>query len=206
MTNFIHRAHGYTTDGSHWSFTLTTSGVISETSAESAFSSAIVGYFTDANVKQYYSTGFKLDRTSTSTTSATFHQVTKTTTVQATFGTSSATQLPTALSPVWSLRSANVERWGRGRVYLPTPTIGSLSTSNNGAIDSTHATNMGTALATAAGVLQSAGLEMILWTRRPTQDGRAAYLTVPVVSRTLSEKWGHQHRRNDKVLHPSVNA
>ena len=161
MTNFIHRAHGYTTDGSHWSFTLTTSGVISETSAESAFSSAIVGYFTDANVKQYYSTGFKLDRTSTSTTSTTFHQVTKTTTVQATFGTSSATQLPTALSPVWSLRSANVERWGRGRVYLPTPTIGSLSTSNNGAIDSTHATNMGTALATAAGLAAGSAVVII---------------------------------------------
>lgn len=206
MTNFIHRAHGFTTDSSHWSFTLTTSGTVSETSAESTFSAAVVGFFTDTNVKGYYSTGFKLDRTTTWTTSATFHTVSKTVTTQSTFGTSSSTQLPTALCPVWTLESNQVERWGRGRVYLPTPTVGSLSTSNTGALDTTHATNIGTALANLATALQGGGLTMILWTRRATQDGRAAYQTVPVVSRSLSLRYGAQHRRNQKNTYARVNA
>ena len=202
MTNYLHRATGYTTDASHWSFTLTTSGSISETAAEAAFSAAIVGYFTDANVKVYYSTGFKLSQTTTSTTSTTFHQTTKTTTTHSTFGTSGATQLPTALCPVWTLNSTELARWGRGRVFLPTPTIGSLSTANTGVMDSTHAANMASALATVRASLQTAGLQMVLWTREATKDGRPAFSTIPVVSGYVSNKFHFQTRRGDKLVWP----
>lgn len=206
MPNFLHKASGTLGDGSFWSFGLTTGGSITEAAAETAWGNAVVAFFSDTNVKAYYSASFLLSATSTSTASATFHQTTKTTTSHSVAGTSTGAQLPTVLSPVWSLYSGNATKDGRGRIYLPAPTTTVLGAVSSGHLDATVAGDIGTALATLWSSLNTAGLTPILYVRRTTRGGTPAYTTTDITSRKLQGKVHVQKRRGDKIIAPTYSA
>ena len=201
MTYFLHKANGKFADGGFWSFGLTTSGAVSEASAETTWANAVVGFFTDTNVKTYYSTGLELTATSTSTASSTFHQTTKTTTSHTTSGAATGNQLPTVLGLVVSMYTANATRDGRGRWFLPAATTDVLDSSpQDGQLSATAGGNLGTAVAAIFTALGTGGLTPILWTRRATRGGTPAYSVSNITSRKVQGKLHVQKRRSDKII------
>lgn len=204
MTFFLHSAKGTQADGSFWSFGLVTSGSISEAAAETGWSGAVSGFFSNATVKTYYTAGTELTATSTSTASSTFHQTTKTTTSHAVVGTSTADQLPMRLTVILSLYSAQATRYGRGRMKFPAPSSNTLSTDNKGMIDSTVATAIASAATTMFGALGTAGLTPVLVTRRKTVSGVAPYSTRDITSGLVWHHFGTLRRRADKIVAAST--
>jgi hypothetical protein len=200
MAFFLHKASGTFGDGGFWSFGIQSSGSISEAAAETAWGTAIAAFFGDTNVKTYYSTATTLTATSTSTASATFHQTTKTVTSHSVAGTATDAQLSTRTSPVCSVYTANAVRYGRGRIFLPSPTYAVLGTGTTGELDATVAGHIATALTTMFGSLTTAGLTQILYTHKATRGGVPAYTTSQVVRRELQGKLRTQRRRSDKII------
>lgn len=200
MAFFLHKASGTFGDGGFWSFGIQTSGSISEAAAETAWGNAVAAFFGDTNVKTYYSTGTELTETSSSTASATFHQTTKTSTSHAVAGTATDAQMSTRTAVVCSVYTDQAVRSGRGRIFLPAPTYAVLGTSDTGNLDATVAGHIASALTTMFGSLTTAGLTQILYTRRATRGGIAAYTTSQVASRALQGKLRTQRRRSDKII------
>lgn len=200
MTYFLHSAKGTQADGSFWSFGLVTSGAISEAAAESGWSGAVAGFFSDAAVVTYYTAGTTLTGTASSTASSTFHQTTKTSTSLSHVGTSVADQLPMRLTVILSLYSAQATRYGRGRIKLPAPSSNVLSTDNKGMIDAAIGANIAAAAASMFGALGTAGLTPVLVTRRKTVSGVAQYSTRDITSGLLWHHFGTLRRRADKIV------
>jgi hypothetical protein len=200
MTFFLHKANGVQSTGGFWSFGLTTSGSVSEAAAETAWSGAVNTFFTGTVGTSYYSTGTELTQTSTSTASDTFRQTTKTVTTHTTAGGSGDPMLPEFCSVILSLYSASATRYGHGRWYLPSPSIGILASDTSGHIDSTAQTDFATALTTLFSSLSTAGLSPVLVTRRPTVTGAAQYSTRAIVRGSVPNQLEVQHRRGDKIV------
>ena len=200
MTFFLHKASGTFDDGGFWSFGATTSGSISEAAAETAWGGAVAAFFGDANVATYYSTGTVLTSTSTSTASATFKQTTKTYTTHAVPGTSANAQLPTVLGVVMSRYTANANKTGRGRIFLPAPAVDVLGTGLTGHLDATVGDNIKAAIDTLYTSLTTAGLTEILYTHETTREGTAQYTTSQVIRREVQGKIHVQKRRSDKII------
>lgn len=203
MTFFLHKANGIFGDGGFWSFGSTTSGSISEAAAETAWAGAVAAFFGDVNVKTYYSTGTELTATSSSTASSTFHQTTITRTAHSVSGTATDAQMSTSTSPVLSLYTAQAQKYGRGRIFLPSPSYIVLGTADTGQLDPTIAGHIATALTTLFTSLTTAGLTQVLYTRRETKSGVAPYTTTQVTNRHLQGKLRVQRRRSDKIIAPT---
>lgn len=200
MANFMHRASGVFADGGFWSFGIDSSGSVSESSAEGTWAGAVAAFFADTNVKTYYSTGTELTLTSTSTASATWRQTTKTETTHAVSGTGTDAQLSTRTSMVCSFYTANATRWGRGRMFLPSPTYAVLGSATTGHLDATIAGNIASALTTMFGSIAAGGLNQLIHTEKETKDGIPPYTTSLITSRRLQGKLMTQRRRSDKIV------
>lgn len=206
MAFFLHNAKGIFGDGGFWSFNIQTSGSISEAAAEAAWGAAVVNFFSDTNVKTYYQPGLELTGTSSSTASATFHQTSITRTSHSTVGTGTAKQLPTYVGLVVSYYTAQATKYGRGRSFLPAPNYNVLATADTGELDATVAGHIASALTTAFTSLTTAGLTQILYTRKATRGGVAAYTTTQVTNRHLQGKLHVQKRRSDKIIGATYNV
>lgn len=200
MTFFLHNAHGTFQSGAAWSFGIETTGSISEATAQTAWDGAVQGFFTDANVTTYYSPALTFLGTSTSTASPTFHQTTITRTGHTTAGTATTPQLPPVLGMVCSFYTAQAQKYGRGRIFLPAPCSAVLASGTSGHMDATIAGNIATALTAMFQALTTAGLDQILYTRRATRSGVAQYTTTAVTARALQGKLHVQKRREDKIF------
>lgn len=200
MTFFMHTANGTLGDASFWSFGLVTSGSVSEAAAETAWANAVVAFFTDTNVKTYYHPDFTLTQTASSTASPTFHQTTKTVTSHSTVGTSTGVQLPSRLTPLISLYTAQATRWGRGRMKLPSPTSTVLATTGTGELDATVRANIASAASTWLAALVTAGLTPVLVHRKVTLTGPAQYSTTQYASGLVWGRLDTLRRRGDKIV------
>ena len=200
MTFFMHKANGIQSTGGFWSFGLLTSGSISEAAAETAWGGAIATFFSGTVGTSYYSTGTEYTQSSTSTASATFRQTTKTVTTHAVSGGSGDPMLPEFNAVVLSLYSASATRYGHGRWYLPSPSVGILASDTSGHIDPTALTAFATACTLIFTTLSTAGLSPVLVTRRPTVTGAAQYSTRAIVRGSIPNQLEVQHRRGDKII------
>lgn len=200
MTFFLHTAKGTMADGSFWSFGLVTSGSVSEAGAEVTWSGAVDGFFSDTNVTLYYTPGFTLVSTATSTASSQFKQTTKTTTSVGTVGTSTGEQLPVRNSLVLSLYTAQATRWGRGRMTLPAPSTTVLATDDSGELGSTVRANIASAAAGLFSALSTGSLSPVLVHRRAISGGPAAFSTTAIASGVVFGRLDTQRRRGDKVV------
>lgn len=205
MTFFLHTAKGTMADGSFWSFGLVTSGSVSEAGAETTWSGAVDGFFTDANVTTYYTPGFTLVSTATSTASSTFKQTTKSTTSLGTAGTSTGEQLPVRNSVLLSLYTAQATRWGRGRMTLPAPSTTVLATDDTGHIAATPLTNLASAAAGLFSALSTGSLSPVIVHRTAISGGPSAFSTTAIASGLIYNHFDTQRRRGDKTV-PSSHA
>lgn len=200
MAFFLHTAKGTMADGSFWSFGLVTSGSVSEAGAETTWSGAVDGFFTDTNVTLYYTPGFTLVSTATSTASSQFKQTTKTSTSVGTVGTSSGEQLPVRNSVVLSLYTAQATRWGRGRMTLPAMSTTVLATDDTGHIASTPLTNIASAAAGLFSALATGSLSPVIVHRNAIPGGPAQYATTAIASGLVYNHFDTQRRRGDKIV------
>ena len=200
MAFFLHSANGTLAGGSFWSFGLVTSGSVSEAGAQTTWDGAVSGFFADAVVTTYYTPGFTLVSTATSTASSQFKQTTKSTTAVGTHGTSTGEQLSPRTSVVLSLYTAQATRWGRGRMTLPAPSSTVLATDDTGTISATARA----AIASAAGDLFSAlatgSLSPVIVHRRAISGGPAAFDTTAIASGLVYGHFDTQRRRGDKLV------
>lgn len=200
MTFFLHKANGTQADGSFWSFGLVTSGSVTEAGAETTWAGAVAGFFADATVTTYYTPGFTLVSTSTSTASSQFKQTTKSTTSHGTHGTSTGEQLPVRNSVVLSLYTDQATRWGRGRITLPAPSYTVLATDDSGHISATARAAIASAAQTMFSALSTGSLSAVILHRRAITGGPSAFSTTAVASGLVYGQLDTQRRRGDKVV------
>jgi hypothetical protein len=200
MPNYLHVANGTLSSGAFWSFGLRSQGSISEGAAQTAWHTAVSGFFSTAGVEALYSSGMHLTKTSTSTASSTWKQTTITRNTETAAGTSSAQELPDYASMLVTYRAATADKSSHGRWYLPAPVAGSLSIGTGGHLSSTTITVMAGALATMRNAITSAGLTPVILTRKPTKSGLPAYNTRAVTEWELVSTLAVQTRRGDKLI------
>lgn len=199
MTNFMHTASGILPGGFPWSFTLKSTGSISEAAAQTLWAAAINSFFTTAGVAALYSTAWSVTSTSTSTASASWKQTTKTTTNTTHAGTAATQELPDQMSMIVTARTANATKSGHGRMYFPAPVAAALAVGGGGLISAGSLTTLAGALSTQMTTLVTGGLSLQLLTRKATLN-RPALSLQTVTGLEIVNKLGVQRRRADKLV------
>lgn len=200
MTNYLHKASGVLSSGAFWSFGLKSTGSISESAAETAWSSAVNAFFATAGVAALYSTGMELTATSTSTASSTWKQTTITRTSHTAAGSAATQELPDQDAMIVTYRSANATKSGHGRWFLPAPVAAALAVGTGGHLSTGSTTTLTGALATLRNSLVTAGLSPVILTRKATLSGLPAFNTQAVTTWELVHTLGVQTRRGDKLV------
>lgn len=200
MAFFLHSAKGTQADGSFWSFGLVTSGSVSEAGAQNTWDGAVSGFFADAVITTYYTPGFTLVSTATSTASSQFKQTTKTSTADGTHGTSTGEQLPVRNTVLLSLYTAQATRWGRGRITLPAPSTTVLATDDTGDISATARAAYATAAGDLFSALSTGSLSPVIVHRRAISGGPAAFDTTAITTGLVYNRFDTQRRRGDKIV------
>lgn len=200
MANFLHTARGTLASGAFWSFTMKSSGSISEGAAETAWGGAIAGFFGTAGVEALYSTGCTLTQTTTSTASASWKQTTITRTTHAVSGTAATQELPDYCAMVVTYRAATADKSSHGRWFLPAPVAAALSAGTGGHLSAGSVTTLAGALTTARNAITGAGLQPLILTRKATKSGLPALNTRLVTEWELVHTLAVQNRRGDKLI------
>lgn len=200
MANFLHTAKGTLVSGAFWSFTMKSSGSISEAAAETAWTGAINGFFSATAVAALYDEGFTLTGTSTSTASAAWKQTTITRTSHTTHGTATTQELPDYCAMVVTYRAATADKSSHGRWFMPAPVAAALGDGTGGHLSSGSITTLTGALTTARNAITGAGLQPLILTRKATKSGLPALNTRLVTEWELVSTLAVQNRRGDKLI------
>lgn len=200
MANFLHTAKGTLVSGAFWSFTLKSSGSISEAAAETAWGGAVNGFFATAGVASLYDEGFHLTGTSTSTASAAWKQTTITRTTHSTAGTGTTQELPDYCAMVVTYRAATADKSSHGRWFLPAPLAAALADGTGGHLSAGSITTLTGALTTMRNAITGAGLQPLILTRKATKSGLPALNTRLVTEWELVSTLAVQTRRGDKLI------
>ena len=200
MANYLHVAKGVFAGGAFWSFTMKSSGSISESAAETAWAGAINGFFATTGVAALYSNTVELTETSTSTASATWKQTTKTRTTHTTSGSASTQELPVHDAMIVTYRAATADKSSHGRWFLPAPVAAALSVGSGGHLSASSITTLTGALTTARNAITGAGLSPLILTRKATKGGLPANSTRLVTEWELVTTLAVQNRRGDKLI------
>lgn len=200
MTNFLHSASGTLASGGFWSFTLKSTGSVSETTAETTWGGAVQAFFATTGVAALYRTDTILTATSTSTASAQWKQTTITRTTHTAAGSATTQQLPDFVSMIVTLRSANATKSAHGRWFLPPMTTASMGMSPGPRFLSGTMTTMASAVSTLFNSLATGGLSPVILTRKATVSGLPAFTTQAITHRDIPNIPGVQTRRADKIL------
>lgn len=198
MTNYLMKASGTSPSGQFWSFGMQSTSSLSEAAAQTSWHTRVVAFFATAGVAALYKTTTILTLTSTSTASATWHQTTKTSTVESTAGTATTQELPEQMAMVYSLFTAQANKGGRGRMFLPAPVAAALTVNTGGELSSANATTIATALAVMRNGLVSDGVQPVIINRRPTLSSPVAFTPKNVTGGKLDSILHVQRRRGDK--------
>lgn len=166
----------------------------SEAAAEGVWHSGVQSLWT--GIAGLVRTDTNLTHTSTSTMGATWHQTTKTQTLNTSPGTGTGQGLPYSTCCVVTLRTAQATRYGHGRIYLPAFDVGALDVAGY------HFST--TTLTTVASAMNSAfvqwlsALQFVILHRKGTKNGPGPLTTDPVVASDVSDLCADQRRRGDK--------
>lgn len=200
MPNYMHQAKGTLVSGAFWSFGMNSSASISEAAAQTAWDSAVQGFYATAGVAALMDEGFTLTGTSTSTASTTWRQTTITRNTHTTHGTATTQELPDRAAMVVTMRTAYADKSGHGRMYLPAPVSAALADGSGGHLSASSITTLTGALATFRTALTGAGLQPLVLTKKATKSGLPAFNTRLVVEWELVSTLGGQRRRGDKII------
>lgn len=200
MANYMHTAKMTTVSGAFLSFGLKTTGSISESAAETAWTGAINGFFATTAVAALFDEQLTLTGTSTSTASPLWKQTTITRTSHSTKGTAATQELPDHDCMVVTYRAATADKSSHGRWYLPAPVAAALADGTGGHLSAGSITTLTGALATARNAITGAGLQPLILTRKATKSGLPANSTRLVVEWELVSTLAVQNRRGDKLI------
>jgi len=198
MTNYLHKASGTSPSGQFWSFGMNSVSSLSEAAAQTSWNTRVSAFFATSGVAALYKTTSILTATSTSTASATWHQTTKTSNVVSVAGTATTQELPEQVAMVYSLFTAQANKGGRGRAFLPAPVAAALTANTGGELSSANATTIATALATMRTGLLSDGLQLVIFNRKATLSSPTPFTVKNVTGGKLDSILHTQRRRGDK--------
>lgn len=194
MALYRHTVSG-TFPGETWSFGLHTTGTVTVTAAQVAWTAAF-GQFWDA-VDQTMATEVEVTETATADLDqATGKQITRVATPSALAGTSAAESLPFQCAPAVSLRSNLATRAGRGRFYAPSLAVDQIA-GGKMVVAAQNALLAGTTAM--IGSLTAAGLNAVLYSR-------TTHTTQEIVRADVGDVIDTQRRRRNKLIEQRVSA
>lgn len=199
MTNFSGRVNGLIGGTLPWSFGFGLTATISEAQVSTSLTSATTALFTTATngLQNFMSTDVTVTGTVVSTLNSTFHQTTATRATLSIAGTDANPSLPWHVAEVVTLRSALATKSGHGRIYLPPFAEDQIAAH---VIKAATVTSMVTVFNTFFNTLQTAGISLYIYNKRPLKDGTPAYTQRTLLTFDVPNKPARQARRVSKVV------
>lgn len=194
MALFKHTLQG-TFPGEVWSFGLHTSGNLTVSAAETAWATAVGGFWTSAGLL------FANEVVATATTTAeldqaTGKQLTRVETGSSLIGSATTESLPYQCAPAVSFRTNLATRAGRGRFYAPSLAVEFVA---GGKMTSAAQTALLAGAEDMVNSLTAAGLTTVLY-------GRTSHATQEVTRVDVGDVIDTQRRRRNKLVESRVSA
>lgn len=194
MALFKHTLQG-TFPGEVWSFGLHTSGNLTVSAAETAWATAVGGFWASAGLL------FANEVVATATTTAeldqaTGKQLTRVETGSSLIGSAVSESLPYQCAPAVSFRTNLATRAGRGRFYAPSLAVEFVA---GGKMTSAAQTALLAGAEDMVNSLTSAGLTTVLY-------GRTSHATQEVTRVDVGDVIDTQRRRRNKLVESRVSA
>lgn len=198
MTDYYGQVHGLYGGTLGWSFGIHWSSPSSESSCATDWHNAWNGVWTNGTygIETLYPTGTTVTETSVATLNSTMHETSKTRTALAIAGTSSADTLPFQEAVVISWRGPNIQRHGRGRMYLPALAEDQV---NGDILINAAATRIKSAIDALNSDLTSRSFTFFVTNKKPLKDGTPAFQKTTVTTPLVALKPARQSRRVRKV-------
>lgn len=198
MTDYYCQAIGNFLNGRSWSWGIHVNSGQSEAALATTFSNAVVAaWSTNGNpIKSYLAAGTQLDYVTVATLNGTFHETSKTPVVTVVNGTAGGDTLPIQESVVVSERSNSIQKFGRGRFYLPALEETFV---NNNVVDATALGHISTNINTIKTAIQADGSTIFVVSKKPHKDGTGQYVKSVITIWKVSNKPARQSKRNRKT-------
>jgi hypothetical protein len=201
MTDYYVQMRGQFAGGIPWSTGVHVTSNQSESALATTWRNAVLNFWTDPahGVQTLYPVTTSLTETTVATLNATMHEVTKTVTGTVAAGTSAADTLPYQEAIVISLRSNNVMKTGRGRMFLPALAEDQV---NADALIVAAQTRISTAIRAVWSAINADGSTFFVTPKnpkKPPKNGVPLYTKTVVTTPLVSNKPARQARRVAKV-------
>lgn len=198
MTDYYMQVQGQFSSTLGWSFGQHITSASSETSLASAWSAAWDVAWTSGSfgLQTLYPTQTAITQVTVATLNGTMHEVSKTRLTLARAGISSVDTLPYQESIVVSWRGLAIQRYGRGRWYLPATTEEEIT---NDVLISTAATRIKNAVSYVHTSMTSDGSTFFVVNKKPLKDGTPPYRKTIVTTPLVALKPARQSKRVRRV-------
>lgn len=190
MPNYLHKAVGQMNGAWNWSFRMYSISALAEAPAETAWHNAVKSAWNSATFKAFIPATNIFQSTTTYTMSSSWHATTATTTLEAIPGTGAAA-LPYTACLIVTLRTAQKNKKGVGRFYIPALTQASLAT---------NGWNFSAATTTAASTAFAAMWASFAGSLTPVILHRATLTTDNVIHGDIPDNVADQRRRAHKRI------
>lgn len=199
--DYYARIQGTFATGIPWSTGVHITSTQSESALATTWANAISNMWTDPahGVESLYPTATEVTSTSVATLNGTMHEVSKTVTPAALPGTSAADTLPYQEAVCISLRSNDIRKTGRGRMYLPALAEDQV---NADILILTAQTRISTAIKAVWANINADGSTFFVTptnAKKPPKNGVPLYTKSVVTTPRVSNKPARQSRRTRKV-------
>lgn len=198
MTDYYLQVLGQYSSSIAWSFGQHMTSASSETTIASRWQNAWTTSWTSGSfgLQTLYPTGTAITSVSAATLNGTMHEVSKTRLTLAEAGISSSDTLPFQESIVVSWRGTSIQRYGRGRWFLPAITEDQV---NGDIVISTATTRIKSAIQAVYNSMTLDGSTFFVVNKRALKDGTPPYRKTIVTTPLVSNKPARQSRRVRKV-------
>lgn len=197
MTDYMARLHGVYASGDAWSTGLRISSNQVPDALLTTFSAAWIAAWTDGThgLSALYHTSTTTTGFTVAALNGSMKEVSKLFLADAHAGTSSDTALPERDAVVVSLRSTYIQKFGRGRMFLPAPVEGIVVT---GEYTSAAMTRVKAAITALFAAIQADGSTVFVTNLHALKDGTPPYRKTVITSLMVARKPGSQERRTDR--------
>lgn len=187
-----------------WSLGMHLTSSSSESSIAATWHTVWNQVWTDGSfgLQTLYPTGTGITEVTVATLNATMHELSKTRTALAVAGIASDDTLPYQNAVCISWRGTNIQRYGRGRFFLPAPIETII---NNNALTNTAATRIKTAMGYLATQMTSGGNTIFVTNKKDIKDKHTGAIIVPAFTKQIvttpyvATKPARQSRRVRKI-------
>lgn len=194
MSDYYTQLHGHFGDGTLWSTGLHVTSIQDEATLATTMVNAWFAAWTDTShgLEALYPTTTSTDTVSVARLSAEMKEVTKTVLPAVNPGTTSGDSLPYRLATLVSLRSPSIQRFGRGRMFLPAMDETFV---NADLLTSAAATRVSASMDELFAAIRSDGSSVFVTNKKPLKDGTPAFQKTVITSQLVSRKPAGQFRR-----------